>query len=239
MIELLWEYQNVDMALDKCEAERKSSPLRQKLIKLKNYMVEQQETLIKLNEQAEKKNRIYDRINHEYENIVNNVRADQKRIQDGAISSVKQLEQMEKNVEAWLEKIDKKEQELMKLLDELNDLGQKLKEIRMHVTKAKKEYTDVKAVYDREMEEFQAKYQQLKDKKDSLESRIDKALIAKYRNLKANRTTALAPVIDGRCGGCNMTLASLVVQNVTDGNRIVECENCGRILCAEINKTVS
>lgn len=44
----------------------------------------------------------------------------------------------------------------------------------------------------------------------------------------------IARLIDGnRCGGCNMNLPQVILRNIRMGARIVECENCGRIVLVE------
>jgi len=54
-LDLLWYYQKLDMQMDEYESEKKNSPLRQKLIKLMGYLKEQQEQLVSLNDEADKK----------------------------------------------------------------------------------------------------------------------------------------------------------------------------------------
>ena len=50
----LWQYQEQDLYMDKLNRQRKSLPLRNKLIKLRDIIYEQQSLLHKLNEDLEK-----------------------------------------------------------------------------------------------------------------------------------------------------------------------------------------
>ena len=59
---------------------------------------------------------------------------------------------------------------------------------------------------------------------------VNNALLKEIRGNKEQSSTVMAEIRQDRCGGCNMALASLVIQNVKDKGRIIECENCGRIL---------
>ena len=45
----------------------------------------------------------------------------------------------------------------------------------------------------------------------------------------------MARLIDGQCSGCFMSLPSATLLELKEGNRIVECDNCGRILYIEEN----
>ena len=40
----------------------------------------------------------------------------------------------------------------------------------------------------------------------------------------------MALIKGDQCGGCNISLPSLVVNSVREGQKLIECENCGRIL---------
>ena len=40
----------------------------------------------------------------------------------------------------------------------------------------------------------------------------------------------MAKLINGQCSGCFMSLPSATLLDIRSGDRIVECDNCGRIL---------
>ena len=73
-------------------------------------------------------------------------------------------------------------------------------------------------------------YKELKGKRDRYKVELNNALLKKYESIKNSHATVMAEIDQDRCGGCNMALASLVIQNVKDNARVIECENCGRIL---------
>ena len=50
------------------------------------------------------------------------------------------------------------------------------------------------------------------------------------RLLKSKDGVAIAPLHEGRCGGCHMKLISATVIKVMSGKEIAQCEDCGRIL---------
>jgi len=229
-LDMLWDYQNLDLMMDKYDNMRRNSPLRHKLIELKNYLMEQQEQLLKLNDEAEKKNHILNRINHEYESIVNTFKSDYLKVEGGQVKNVKQLEEMQNVAMELKDKLAKKEEELKNLLKDIQALSSRLEEIRVRMVKAKKEYSGIKARYDSEIDDIQKEYKRLKAQRDELKSKIDDGLIKKYNRLKSSRNTAMVMIEQDCCGGCNMTLAALVLERLKKENGIIECENCGRIL---------
>lgn len=230
-LDLLWEYQELEKLMDGYNRERNGLPIRKELRKLQKYLIEQQKELVKLDEEADKKSNTLNKIYHEYDNIINSLRIDQEKIEDGSIKNLKQVEQLEKNAQLLKEKTLKKEEELKDLMDELDDFSKVLKEIGIKISKGKKEYAQVKARYDEQAGDIQEKYNEAKKKRDALKKKIDGELLSKYKELKANHDQPLALVTDHYCcSGCNMQIASLAVQNLKEGSHIIECENCGRIL---------
>lgn len=228
-LDLLWKYQELDLVMDQYEQERKNHHLRHTLLKLKNYLMEQQDNLVKFDEEASKKHQYYNRIQHEYENMLQLLISEKEKITTGDLN-LKQLEQLEKEGTQLRDKTAKKEEELKRLIRELDSFQKKLEDIGHRVAKAKKEYGDTKTAYDQEVKRIQQEYNKVKQRREQYVDKIDKALINKYHNVKSNRVPVIAAIQQDRCGGCNMGLASLVIKNVKDKNRIVECENCGRLL---------
>jgi len=236
-MDILWKYQNLDILVDNCENQRKNSPLRQKLIELKNYLTDQQTLLLKLEEEIDKKNIVLNRVNHEYESCTNVLKSEREKLEADQVKTFKHLEQMREEALEIKERTIKKSQELSKLLTEIYVVEKKLDAIRANVSKAKKEYTAVKVKYDEELEMIQSEYAKAKLNRDNVGINLDAALLAKYVKLKDRRSTAVALIENDRCGGCNMMLASILLQSIRDRDDMIECENCGRILYSAVKKS--
>ncbi|MCU0781406.1 MAG: C4-type zinc ribbon domain-containing protein, partial [Akkermansiaceae bacterium] len=56
------------------------------------------------------------------------------------------------------------------------------------------------------------------------------ALALYERLIRSKFGVALAPVADGKCGGCHMKLIASSVVKAQAGQEVAQCENCGRIL---------
>ena len=61
-------------------------------------------------------------------------------------------------------------------------------------------------------------------------AKLDKADLEKYRQIKLHCTPPMAKLVNGQCSGCFMSLPSATLLEISKGERIVECDNCGRIL---------
>ena len=229
-LDLLWKYQELDLQIDEYEAEKKNSPLRQKLIKLLQYLKEQQKQLINLNDELEKKAQAYNKVRHEFENIKNSLKSDEEWLASDLEKDLKRLDEVEEKLMKAKEKLKQKQKELQTLIKDIESLKAQLDEVRVNINKGKKEYAEVKQKYDAEISIMEENCEKIRKQQEELERKVDKNLLNKYKSLKGSRITAIASIEQDRCGGCNMSLASLVIQRVKEHKTIVECENCGRIL---------
>lgn len=81
---------------------------------------------------------------------------------------------------------------------------------------------------------LQATRDEVKAEREPIAAQIESSLLAFYERLmKTKDGLAIAPMADGRCGGCQMKLIASTVVNVQAGRERTQCENCGRILYSE------
>ena len=66
-----------------------------------------------------------------------------------------------------------------------------------------------------------------------LAASVSESLMPLYQRLmKTKAGLAVAPMQDGKCGGCHMKLIASTVVAVQSESEVTRCENCGRILHA-------
>ncbi len=229
-LEILWKYQELDLQMDQLNLDIKSSDSRQKLLKLKNYLVKQEEYLVRLDSEAVRKGNYCDKIQQECDEIQKSIQAGIERLESNDDIEITELDEMNKQGVVLKDRLIKREAELQRLFKELDSFRKKLDDIRVKINRAKREYAAVKKDYDMEVASLRQDLAELKKKRDSLVPEIGKELMTKYKNVKASKSPVISLMESNQCGGCFMSLASLVAQNVKDRKRIVQCENCGRIL---------
>ncbi|MDI9511960.1 MAG: hypothetical protein GX461_04795 [Clostridiales bacterium] len=229
-LDILWQYQELDLQVDQYEDQKRSSQLRQKLLKLRDYLINRDKQLVKLDADAQKKNLYYEKVMEEYKSLQALINKRREKMEAGEVTDLSELQKLISegvNIQA---RIQRRQEELSKLITDLDDFQKKLDNILVRVAKAKKDYTSIKKDYDKEVEAIKQKQDQIKAKRDEIGKKVDKNLLAKYKNLKINRSPVIAIFENDQCSGCYMSLASLVAQNVKEKKSIIECENCGRLL---------
>ncbi|NLC44944.1 MAG: hypothetical protein GX783_11785 [Clostridiales bacterium] len=229
-LETLWKYQELDLLMDQYILEKKNSESRRQLLKIKNYLVKQERSLVSMDSDATKKNQLLNKLQQEFNSIEERMQVQMERLKSEELDSLDEVEELAKEGFQLQDRIHRKEDELKKLDRELHNFINRIQDIRQRVAKAKDDYVTVKKEYDAEAAGINEELNKLKVQRDKLGSVISNELMNKYRNIKASRTPVMSPLVGNQCDGCNMSLASLMIQRVKDGKRIVECENCGRIL---------
>lgn len=229
----LWEFMQVDMSADKFEAEMKKSPNRQNLIKRRNFLMEQQSNMKKIEAEISVMQDRLEAVRDEatrLEGVLTSTMADIEA------NPPKTPEEAERRIEAAKKLTDslaRYEQELQKMRKDADTRDRQQKDIRVRAAKAKQEYDQIKAVYDKE---FKADSQKLADMRANIEkeaAKLDQHLLQRYRSIKKQSSPPMARLADGQCCGCFMQLPSATLRDINEGGKIVECDNCGRILYCE------
>ena len=229
-LDALWNFMQVDMEADGFEAKMRQSANRQKLIKQRDFLKDQQANMKKLEsdvavmqdrleaveDEAALLEKVLDGLTEEFNN---NVPANAEDAQ-------KQAEAVQK----LFETLQRYEQELAKMRKDAEVKDRQQKEIRVRAAKTKMEYDQLKLEYDKEYKADTAKLQQMRDRTEQEAGKLDPQLLAKYRSIKQHCTPPMAKLVNGQCSGCFMSLPSATLLDIRNGDCICVCDNCGRIL---------
>ena len=103
----------------------------------------------------------------------------------------------------------------------------------MRAARTKAEYDQLKQEYDVEFKRDTATLKDMRAKTEQEAAKIDAPLMEKYRSIKQHCTPPMAKLIDGQCSGCFMSLPSATLLALKEGDKLVLCDNCGRIIYSE------
>ncbi len=137
---------------------------------------------------------------------------------------------MSRDAQKLLGDLTEYEQELKRIQKDAADRDRMEKDIRV-------KYAKVKAAYDKQKVEYEALYKEqmkgLEQKRAEAEKKtegIDPELLAKYRAIKQHCARPIAKLYGDQCGGCNMNIPQASLRAFKSGAKMIECENCGRML---------
>ena len=229
-IEMLWQFQQADMEADAMEAEIKRSPNRLALMKNREFLVEQQNAVKRMEEEVSEMVDRVDVIRDAIGRLEEQLGALQKRAEDTPPENLEQARELSKDIQKLLSSIASYEQEMRRIQKDAADRDRMEKDIRVRYAKVKAEYDKQKVAYEAEYKE---QMKGLEEKRRIAQERakgIEEALIERYQRIKQHSIPPIARLINGQCGGCNMSLPSATLRNLKGGGQIIECETCGRMI---------
>lgn len=229
-LDMLWQFMQIDMEADNFENKMRQSANRQKLIKQRDFLKDQQNNMKKLeNDVAVMQDRL-EAVEDEakrLEKVLANLSED---IANNPPQTADEAEKRMESVQKLLDSLKRYEQELDKMRKDADVKDRQQKEIRVRAAKTKIEFDQLKQAYDQEFKADTAKLNELRANTEKEAQKVDPALLEKYRSIKQQCTPPMARLVEGQCAGCFMSLPSATLLEIKNDEKIVLCDNCGRIL---------
>lgn len=229
-LEMLWLYQQEDMKADRLENDIKRSPTRVKLIKSRDFLVEQQNTIKRIEEDVATMTDRMDAIKDAMARTAEQLNALQAKVEATAPENLEDAKQLAGEAKRLLGNISDYEQEMKRIRKDAQDRDRQQHEIRTKAARVKADFDKLKVAYDAEykekMKELEAQRQIATEKAKG----ISTELMEKYKAIKLHIVPPIARLLGDQCGGCNMSLPSVVLRTIKAGTTIVECETCGRMI---------
>lgn len=227
----LIEYQKNALQVQRIESKFKKSKLRQDLMRTRKYLMDSQNLMKKHDTQAQEISAKFDAISNQLDEAIGvlddiNV-AIENVVEDDSITEIKMLQRNAKEQQALIKNY---ENEIKKIVKKLNKINNDLEKMAANVPRAKKDYTDLKKLYDQELAKVNEQTLPMKKEMIALEKGLDKALVKKYNQIAKSHPIALVEMKGRMCMGCNMELPAAIARRIAESDNPLECENCGRLL---------
>ena len=228
-LHLLWEYQKADVEVDKLEASIKRSPVRQKLVKYRDYYAEQQNAMKRIeNEVATMQDRL-EALKDALKMTDEQLHSLHHKMETEPPKNSQEVQQFMSEAKRFQNNLTAYEQEIKKIRKDAGDRERQQHDVRVRAAKAKSEFDKLKATYDDEKKEKDGELEALRAAAAEKAKPIEREYLERYRDIKKHSVPPLAALYGDQCGGCNMSLPSSVSRKVKAGE-LVECETCGRLL---------
>jgi len=232
-LDKLWQFMQVDMEADRFENAMRQSEKRQKLLKQRNFLMDQQNNMKKLEGDVAAMSDRLEAVSDDAQRLEKTLAALLEEIENNPPKSAEEAEARIEPVQKLMEKLSRYEQELSKMRKDAEIKDRQQREIRVRAAKTKQEFDLLKKEYDVEKERDSATLKSMRAKTEQEAAKLDAALIEKYREIKQHVTPPMAKLVEGQCSGCFMSLPGATLLEIKNGDKMVLCDNCGRILYAE------
>lgn len=228
--ELLWKYQQVDMELDRYEKEMRGNSNRKELLKHRDFLLEQQNVLKKIETDVEVMSDRMEALADEIKRLSGSVAEATANFENNRPDNLEDVKKQMASIQKLIATITRYESELAKMRKDSEARDRQQREVRVRAAKARAEFDRIKVIYDEEYKVAAVKLEELKRKVAREAEGIAPDLLEKYKAIKRHAAPPITRLHDDRCGGCNMQLSAADKDKVRSGVPYVECENCGRII---------
>ena len=229
-LEKLWQFMQVDMETDRFETKLRQSEKRQTLLKQRNFLMEQQNNMKKLEGEVAAMSDRLEAVRDESERLQKQLSALVEELEKNPPKSAEEADAQMVPVQKLMDTLSRYEQELNKMRKDAENRDRQQRDIRVRAARTKAEYDSIKAEYDVEFKRDTATLKQMRARTEQEAKKLDAALMERYRAIKQHCTPPMAKLIDGQCSGCFMSLPSATLLNLKEGDKLVLCDNCGRII---------
>jgi predicted nucleic acid-binding Zn-ribbon protein len=147
------------------------------------------------------------------------------------VKTNEQYRAFQNEIEYCQQEIRKAEDRILDLMGESEPLEANVKRAEGALAEEKKQVESEKHKARERTAADQHQLDELKAERKKLVAAIRPDLYATYQRIRNKwRGTAVAEIQDGRCTGCNIVLRPQFFQDVKKGDRVMQCESCGRIV---------
>lgn len=208
------------------EAELQENSDRKNAIKMQQILKDCQSKLADLEKKSKETLAVYNQYKVVYNNMMQNLEVIEKNSDSDNTAKVDGLIDAIDAIVSNLTRLDK---EMNSVLANCNVVQAEYANIMKNARSAKASMQKYKESFvvakDQAEKNIEAKKTELAEQA----KKVDKQLLAKYKQKSAEKHKVFVPAMDGKCGGCRMEISAGKL-NVLKSAGYIECENCGRII---------
>jgi predicted nucleic acid-binding Zn-ribbon protein len=229
LAEQLYKLQQVDLELQRKQQELSEIESRlsdnKALVAAKSKLALQKEQL----EDARKKQK---NAEWELEDLQEKVRQIDSKLYSGKTKDPKELINLEKEVRGLKSQIRPKEDALLGLMSQVEEIEAKVKTTAEELERLKREWEQSQETLGQKKSEVETVLAKLRGDRNGLVQQIDPEVLNTYERLRLTRGQAVVKVERGKCQGCHITVPTSQWQKARAGD-LIQCNSCSRILYLE------
>lgn len=221
-------YQQKDSELLKIEQEIANSEERKKYVQTQSYLKKASDKLDKLESQSQGIVAQLEVLNERYKEISETLKDFDHM--DELVKEGADLSFYQRNLSQIIEKIKALKGEIAALITAAKESTDEYQKMKKTTIAAQKQYPALQAAYKQFKQSKQEETDKINSELKGLSKDIDPEVLRKYQ---AKRSERIFPIIceikTDRCSKCGIELSIVDKEKVAAG-KVVECENCHRIL---------
>ena len=147
------------------------------------------------------------------------------------IKTNKEYDALMAEIEVRKTRISQGEDELLKVMQETEELSKKIPEYKQQNSEIKKTNQQQLSELKKEMDSIGTKMKIKEDERKNITVRVGKPAFAIYERVRKSKGGAVVVSVKKKaCSGCHKSLPPQRIQEIKKADGIICCDNCGRIL---------
>ncbi|EJP6472889.1 zinc ribbon domain-containing protein [Clostridium sp. FAM 1755] len=178
-----------------------------------------------------------DNIKKEYKEISLKTKRENKNIKEKeyflyneAKSDIKIIERLENDIEKSKNAIKDLENLAIELIEKDEKISTEKENLREELKIIKVNFDEYKKNSSKKINEAKIEIDLCEKTIKHIRTIIEKDLLEKFDKIKKSKKIAIVPLEKGICKGCRVRVSSMILDKTKRGEKVVYCDNCGRIL---------
>jgi predicted nucleic acid-binding Zn-ribbon protein len=230
-LDRILELQELDLAIDRMEARRKELEAGDDLRAARERANAIEERVGELRLALDSVAQEQKRLETEVSSLDSKVAAEERRLYDGSVANPKELESIQREIEALRRRKSIIEDEVLVQMERREEMDSRLPPLEGNLAMARDRLTEIGGSAAEELASIGRALGERTAERSTLVSQMDEELIELYEDLRAQkRGVGAAALVDGVCQGCHQKLSPLELERIKRSEGIRRCEYCRRIL---------
>jgi hypothetical protein len=225
----LYKLQQVDLELQRKQQEL--SEIESRLSDNKALMAAESK-LASQKEQLEDVRKKQKNAEWELEDLQEKLRQIDSKLYSGKTKDPKELINLEKEVKGLKSPIRPKEDALLGLMSQVEEIEAEVKTTTEELERLKREWEQSQDTLGQKKSEVETVLVKLRGDRNGLAQQIDPEVLNTYERLRLTKGQAVVKVERGKCQGCHITVPTSQWQKARAGD-LIQCNSCSRILYLE------
>ncbi len=227
----LLELQEIDSAIDRLTHRKAELESGQELGAARAALEDAESKLGELQLALDAVGREQSRLEHEIDSFEQKAAAEEKRMYDGSIVNVKELEALQHEIASLKERRSRAEDELLEQMVRREDLEARIVTAEQGAAAGREHVETVGGEASRELDRIGVDLATKAAEREAALPAIDEELLELYEDLRPQKKgVAVAALVDGVCQGCHEKLSALELDRLKHSEGVKRCEYCRRIV---------
>ncbi|MBJ3813023.1 zinc ribbon domain-containing protein [Streptomyces flavofungini] len=229
----LLDLQDLDVRLAQLAHKRASLPEHAEIESLTKDLTQLRDLLVAATTEESDCAREQTKAEQDVDQVRQRAARDQKRLDSGAVSSPKDLENLQKEIASLAKRQGDLEDVVLEVMERRESAQERVAELTERVGSVQSKIDDATGRRDAATSEFDSEAANITKERALVAGSIPADLLALYDKVRAKQGgVGAAKLHQRRCEGCRLELDITEVNDIkaASPDKVVRCENCSRIL---------